>query len=105
MWNAKLDESHGGLKIAGRKISNLRCADDITLMAEKSSLVAQMVKRLPTLRETEVRSLGWEDLLEKEMAPTPVLLPGKSHGRTLVGHSPWGHKELDTTERLHFCGI
>ena len=35
--------------------------------------------------------------------PTPVLLPGKSHGwRSLVGLSPWGRKELDTTERLHF---
>ena len=35
--------------------------------------------------------------------PTPVLLPGKSHGqRSLVGCSPWGHKELDTTEWLHF---
>ena len=37
------------------------------------------------------------------MAPTPVLLPGKSHGRrSLVGCGPWGHEELDTTERLHF---
>ena len=35
--------------------------------------------------------------------PTPVLLPGKSHGwRSLAGCSPWGHSELDTTERLHF---
>ena len=35
--------------------------------------------------------------------PTPVLLPGKSHGwRSLVGCSPWGRKESDTTERLHF---
>ena len=35
--------------------------------------------------------------------PTPVLLRGKSHGwRGLVGYSPWGHKELDTTEQLHF---
>ena len=35
--------------------------------------------------------------------PTPVLLPGKSHGqRNLVGCSPWGHYELDTTEWLHF---
>ena len=34
---------------------------------------------------------------------TPVLLPGKSHGwRSLVGSCPWGHEELDTTERLHF---
>ena len=62
-----------------------------------------MVKRLPTMRETQVQSLGREDLLEKEMATTPVLLPGKSHGqRSLVGYSSWGRKELDTTERLHF---
>ena len=37
------------------------------------------------------------------MAPTPVLLPGKPHGwRSLVGCSPWGRSESDTTERLHF---
>ena len=41
--------------------------------------------------------------MEKAMAPTPVLLPGKSHGqRSLVGCSPWGCKESDMTERLHF---
>ncbi|KAB0369215.1 hypothetical protein FD755_019220, partial [Muntiacus reevesi] len=35
--------------------------------------------------------------------PTPVFLPGESHGqRSLVGYSPQGHKESDTTERLHF---
>ena len=52
---------------------------------------------------TQVRSLSREDPLEKEMATTPVLLPGESHGRrSLVGHSPWGSKESDTTERLHF---
>ena len=33
-----------------------------------TSLVAQMVKHLPTMRETQIRSLGWEDPLEKEMA-------------------------------------
>ena len=39
--------------------------------------------------------------LEKAMAPTPALLPGKSHGRrSLVGCSPWGCEELDMTERL-----
>ena len=39
----------------------------------------------------------------KQWQPTPVLLPGKSHGqRSLVGCSPWGHEESDTTERLHF---
>ena len=39
----------------------------------------------------------------RQWHPTPVLLPGKSHGRrSLVGCRPWGCKELDTTERLHF---
>ena len=37
------------------------------------------------------------------MTPTPVLLPGKSHGqRSVVGCSPWGHKESDMMKRLHF---
>ena len=41
--------------------------------------------------------------LRRQWQPTPVLLPGKSHGRRcLVGCSPWGRKELGTTERLHF---
>ena len=39
----------------------------------------------------------------RQWQPTPVLLPGKSHGRrSLVGCSPWGREKLDTTERLHF---
>ena len=39
----------------------------------------------------------------RQWHPTPVLLPGKSHGwRSLVGCSPWGHLESDTTEQLHF---
>ena len=43
------------------------------------------------------------DLFQRRQGhPTPVLLPGKSHGwRSLVGCSPWGHKESDTTEQLH----
>ena len=62
----------------------------------KASLVAQRLKRLPTMQETWVRSLGQEDPLEKEMATTPVFLPGESHGqRSLAGYSPRGHK--DTT--------
>ena len=44
-------------------------------------------------------SLCWR----RQWHPTPVLLPGKSHGwRSLVGCSPWGREESDTTERLHF---
>ena len=39
----------------------------------------------------------------RQWHPTPVLLPGKSHGqRSLVGCSPWGHEESDMTERLRF---
>ena len=42
-------------------------------------------------------------LWRRQWHPTPVLLPGKSHGwRSLVGCSPWGCKESDTTEQLHF---
>ena len=58
------------------------------------------------MQKTRVQSLGREDPLEKEMAvsfwPTPVFLPGKSHGWSLVGYSPWGHKESDTIDQLHF---
>ena len=57
-----------------------------------------MVKNL---WETRVISLGWEDPLEKGMLPISVFLPGEFHGqRTLAGYSPWGCKELDTTEKL-----
>ena len=42
-----------------------------------TSLVAQTVKRLPTMQESRVQSLGWEDLLEKEMATLSSILPWK----------------------------
>ena len=48
-----------------------------------------------------VQSLGRKGLPEKEMAPTPDFLPGKSHGqRRLMGYSPWDYKESDTTEMV-----
>ena len=50
------------------------------------------------MQEMWIQPLGQEDPLEKEMQPTPVFLPGKSHGqRSMVGYSPWGRKELDMT--------
>ena len=68
--------------------------------------MAPMVKSLPTVWETRVQSLGWEDLLEKEMTTHSSILAWKLHGwRRLVGYSPWGPKELDTTEQLHFKSI
>ena len=61
--------------------------------------VAQVVKNLPTMWETQVQSLGWKDSLEKEMATHSS---GESHGqRSLAGYSPQGPKESDTTERLN----
>ena len=60
-----------------------------------------MVKNLPAMLDTRVQCMGWEDPLEEGCLPIPVLLPGESHGqRSLAGYSPWGHTELDTTERL-----
>ena len=61
-----------------------------------ASLVTQLVKNPPAIRETWVRSLGWEDPLEKGKATHSSIWPGKSHGLC----SLWGHKESDTTERL-----
>ena len=48
---------------------------------------------------TWVGSLGWEDPLERAWQPTPVFLPGESHGQSNVtGYCPWGHKESNMTE-------
>ena len=60
-----------------------------------------MVRDLPAVQETQAGSLGREDPLRREWQPTPVFLPRESHRRrSLVGYSPWGHKELYTTDRL-----
>ena len=67
-----------------------------------TSQVAQWQRiRLPMqeTQETWVRSLGWEDPLEEGMATHSSILAGIAHGqRSLVGYSPGGRKELDTTE-------
>ena len=44
MWNARLDEAHAGIKIAGRNINNLRYADDTTLMAESKEELKRLLK-------------------------------------------------------------
>ena len=77
--------------------------DKVTSFTRPPSLVAQTVKHLPTMRERpgldpRVRKITWR----RKCQPTPVPLPRKFHGwRSLVGYSPWSHKESDTTERLH----
>ena len=65
----------------------------------EATLVAQTVKHLLAIWETWVRKILWG----RKWQPTPVPLPGKPHGRrSLVGYSPRGRKESDTTEQLHF---
>ena len=60
-----------------------------------------MVKNLPAMWETKVRSLDWKDPLENERLPTPVFFPGKfQRQRSLLSYSPSGCKELDMTEQL-----
>ena len=71
-----------------------------------ASLVAQMVKNLPAIQETGfipwVGKIPWR----REWQPTPVFLPGESHGqRYVVGHPPWGCKESDLTEQLTYPHI
>ena len=46
----------------------------------RASLVAHLVKNLPAMQETWVRSLGWEDPWRQERLPTPIFWPGEFHG-------------------------
>ena len=79
----------------GLSVMKLHLRQTLNLWA---SLVAQAVKNLPAIQETQVPSLGREDLLEKEMATYSSILAYillyssiKSQGqRSLVGYSPWG---------------
>ena len=86
-WTPGVGDGQGGLACC----DSWGCKESDTterLNWTEPSLVAQTLKTLPGIRE-------WQ--------PTPVLLPGESHGgRSLVSYSPWGYKESDTTERLHF---
>ena len=66
------------------------------LLYSWASLVAQLVKDLTAMQESWVQSLGQEDPLEKGKATHLVFWPGEFQGL----YSPWGHKELDMTERL-----
>ena len=62
-------------------------------------LVAQMIKKLPAMQKTRDRSLSWGDALEKGMATHSSILAWRIPWmRSLVGYSPWSHKESDTAE-------
>ena len=106
-WTPGVGDGQGGPACCnswGRKESDTTERLNWTeLNVMHASLVAQMVKRLSAMWETRVRSLGQEDPWRRKWQPNPVLLPGKFYGqRILVGYSPWGRKESDTTEQLHF---
>ena len=80
-------------------LSNQGISGSISLESTQSSLVAQMVKNLPAMQETHVRSLDGKIPWRKEWQPTPIFLPGELHGqRSLAGFSLWNHKESDMTE-------
>ena len=72
----------------------------LLMLSLMASLVTQMVKNMPTMQETWVQSLGQEDSLEKGMATYSSILAWRIPRTEEPGrlHSPWGHKELDTTE-------
>ena len=66
-------------------------------------LVAQLVKNLPAMQETQVWTLGQEDPLGKGMATHSSILAWKiPWTESLVVYNPWGHKNSDMTERLTF---
>ena len=66
----------------------------MNLSNDSTSLMAQRVKNLPAVRETQIQSLGQEDSLEKEMAAHSNIFPW----RIPWTEEPWGRKESDTTE-------
>ena len=68
------------------------------LQYSRASLVTQLVKNLPAMWDVWVRSLGWEDPLEKGKATTPVFWPGEFHEL----YSPWGCTESDMIEQMFY---
>ena len=71
MWNAGLNESQAGIKIAGRNINNLRCADDTTLMAESQVELKSLL--LKVKEESEKAGLKLNIQKMKIMAPSPII--------------------------------
>ena len=128
MRNAGLDEAQAGIKIAGRNINNLRYADDTIVMAENKEELKSLL--LKVKEESEKLDLKLDIQKTKIMASSPItswqidgetmetvrdfILGGSKimHSSTLAWKIPWmkeagrlypwGHKESDMSEQLHF---
>ena len=88
-------EKKGLLSIVAISLHDLCCCLD------KVSLVAQMVKNLPAVQETRVRSLGWKDALEKGMATESNILAWRIPWTEEPGGlQPMGSQESDTNDQL-----
>ena len=92
-WNGLPFPSPGDLPDPGTKLDSLAWEAGDCLPSEPpwTSLVAQTVKGLPTMWETQVRFLGWEDPLEKEMA---------THSSIIAWKIPW----MEEPGRLQYMG-
>ena len=92
-----LSETCGSPRTEGNKRTSARPVPPPVVIP-----VAQLVKNLPAMQETQVRSLGQGDpLWRRKWQPAPVFLPGESQGqRSLAGCHPWDSKELGMAEQL-----
>ena len=100
----KLNWSEGDRYILMDGQSHRRKEPLIMCQRVRDSLAGQSIKNLPAMQETGVKKIP----LRRKWQPTPVFLPGESHGqRSLAGYSPWVHKSLtqlsdETTKELEF---
>ena len=110
-WNSCIEGTPSSLgqswecKLSSSGFPLLHCALNSSYSHDCDSQVylskAQMVKNLPAMQETWLWSLGREDPWRREWQPTPLFLPGKSHGQRSLADFSWkGCKELDMTEQL-----
>ena len=70
MWNARLDEAQGGIKIAGRNINNLRYADDTTLMAESEEELKILLMKVKEESKKAGSKLNTEKLRSWDLVPS-----------------------------------
>ena len=80
-------------------VTKAGCKVEETLIYQRKNVLNVARQARETLFKTT--AIGWR----RKWQPTPVFLPGESHGqRSLAGHGPWGHRESDMTEvTKHAC--